>query len=175
MSTRVLYIAGTGRSGSTLLARILHASGGVFAGGELRYVWQRGVLEDRLCGCGERFSRCPFWTDVIDRGFGGPAHVDAQKVVAEQRALTRLRQVPKILTTGGGGVSGEYLHTLSKLYSAIAQVSGCELIVDSSKLPSYGCVLGQVPGLDVRFVHLVRDPRGAAYSWTRAKALPDAN
>jgi len=172
---RVLYIAGTGRSGSTLLARILDGSDGVFAGGELRYVWQRGFLEDRLCGCGEPFSKCPFWTEVIDRGFGGAAHIDAQSIVAEQRALTRLRQVPRILTTGGGAVSAEYLRTLSKLYRAIAEVSGCELIVDSSKLPSYGFVVGQVPGLDVRFAHLIRDPRGAAYSWTRTKALPDAN
>jgi hypothetical protein len=138
-------------------------------------VWQRGLLEDRVCGCGETFSRCAFWTEVIDRGFGGPAHIDAQSIVAEQRTLTRLRQLPRMLTTGGGAVSAEYLRALSKLYRAIAEVSGCELIIDSSKLPSYGSLVGQVPGLDVRFVHLVRDPRGAAYSWTRAKALPDAN
>ena len=60
------------------------------------------------------------------------------------------------------------------MYRAVLDVSGCALVVDSSKLPSYGFVLGQVPDLDVRFVHLVRDPRGAAYSWSRPKAQPDS-
>jgi len=175
VSAQVLYLAGTGRSGSTLLARILDRAEGVFAAGELRYVWQRGILEDRRCGCGEPFSRCPFWTEVMDRAFGGSDDVDARQIIDDQRALTRLRQVPRILTTGGRAVSAGYLRTLSALYRAVAQVSGCELVVDSSKLPSYGFVLGQVPDLDVRFVHLVRDPRGAAYSWSRAKAQPDGD
>src|SRR5205814_5658195 len=113
MTVRVLYLAGTGRSGSTLLARILDRADGVFAAGELRYVWQRGVLEDRLCGCGEPFSSCPFWTEVMDRAFGGRNQVDAQQVIADQRALTRLRQVPRILTTGGRAAPGDYLSTLS--------------------------------------------------------------
>ena len=175
MSVRVLYMGGTGRSGSTLLARILDRVDGVFAAGELRYVWQRGVLEDRLCGCGEPFSSCPFWTEVMDRAFGGRGEVDAQQVIADQRALTRLRQVPRILTTGGRPAPGDYLRTLSALYRAVADVAGCELVVDSSKLPSYGFVLAQVPDLDVRFVHLVRDPRGTAYSWSRTKSQPDGD
>jgi Sulfotransferase family len=173
--TRVLYLAGTGRSGSTLLARILDQTDGVFAAGELRYVWQRGLLEDRMCGCGELFSRCPFWSDVIARAFGDDTDVDVNRVVAEQRALTRLRQVPRILTIGGRPTPAEYLRTLSRLYRAVAEVSGSEVVVDSSKLPSYGFVLAQVPDLDVRFVHLVRDPRGAAYSWTRRKSSPDSD
>jgi hypothetical protein len=44
----VLYVAGTGRSGSTLLARVLGEADGFVAAGELRYVWQRGLVEDRL-------------------------------------------------------------------------------------------------------------------------------
>ena len=50
MSTVVLYIAGTGRSGSTVLANILGEVDGVFAAGEVRYLWQRGLKEGRLCG-----------------------------------------------------------------------------------------------------------------------------
>ena len=59
------------------------------------------------------------------------------------------------------------------LYRAIATVTGARVIVDSSKLPSYLAVLRGVDGLDVRTVHLVRDPRAAAFSWQRAKALTD--
>src|SRR5947209_19965763 len=175
MTVRVLYVAGTGRSGSTLLARILGRAEGVFAAGELRYVWQRGLLEDRVCGCGEPFSRCAFWGEVIDRAFGGPSGVDAAEVAAAQRSVTRLRHVPAMLAGGRLPASGHYLRTLARLYRAVADTSGCELVVDSSKLPSYGFVLGHVPDVDVRAVHLVRDPRCTAYSWRRMKPLADGN
>src|SRR5438270_11044874 len=99
--TKVLYLAGTGRSGSTLLARILDRNDGVFAAGELRYFWQRGLLEDRLCGCGEPFSRCPFWSEVMERAFAGEDALDAQGVVAHHPALARLRPIPRIRTIGG--------------------------------------------------------------------------
>ena len=62
----VLYVAGSGRSGSTLLARLLDQVDGLFAAGELRYVWQRGLLEDRLCGCGQPLQRLR----VLGRGAG---------------------------------------------------------------------------------------------------------
>src|SRR3954471_11974980 len=103
---RVLYVAGTGRSGSTLLARILDRADGVFAAGEVRYLWQRGLVEDRLCGCGERFTECPFWSDVLERAFGAQGPVDARRVMAEQRAVTRLRHVPRLLTRSLAGVPG---------------------------------------------------------------------
>ena len=174
MTVRVLYVAGTGRSGSTLLARILGRADGVLAAGELRYVWQRGLLEDRLCGCGEPFSRCPFWGEVMERAFGGPDAIDPGHVVAAQRTVTRLRHVPRMLARRQALAPADYLGTLSRLYRAVAEASRSELVVDSSKLPSYGFVLGAVPDVDVRIVHLVRDPRGAAYSWSRAKAQPDS-
>jgi hypothetical protein len=45
---RVLYFAGSGRSGTTVINNILGQLGGAFAAGELRYLWRRGVVEDRL-------------------------------------------------------------------------------------------------------------------------------
>jgi hypothetical protein len=78
-----------------------------------------------------------------------------------------------MLARGRLSAPDHYLDTLARLYRAVAETSGCELVVDSSKLPSYGFVLGHVPDLDVRAVHLVRDPRGTAYSWSRMKPLAD--
>ena len=63
--TTVLYIAGTGRSGSTVLAAILGEVEGVFAAGEVRYLWQRGLVEGRLCGCGVPVAECPLWSAVL--------------------------------------------------------------------------------------------------------------
>jgi hypothetical protein len=45
------------------------------------------------------------------------------------------------------------------------------VIVDSSKLPPYGVLLSRLPGIDLRVLHLVRDPRAAAFSWRRRRPL----
>ena len=50
---RVVSIVGPGRSGTTLLGEILGEVPGVFDAGELRWLWRRGLGEDRRCGCGE--------------------------------------------------------------------------------------------------------------------------
>jgi hypothetical protein len=46
------------------------------------------------------------------------------------------------------------------------------VIVDTSKSPVYGRFLMQIPELDVRVLHLVRDPRAIANSFRREKVHP---
>ena len=48
-ATRVLYIGGWGRSGSTLLATQLGSLGGYVSVSELRYVWQAGEIGRASC------------------------------------------------------------------------------------------------------------------------------
>ena len=43
--------------------------------------------------------------------------------------------------------------------------------MDSSKLPPYGVLLAGLPGIELRVLHVVRDPRAAAFSWRRRRAL----
>src|SRR5438105_15565281 len=64
--TTVLFIGGEGRSGSTLLDRMLGQLPGFFSTGELREVWNRGLIENLDCGCGLSFRSCSFWTAVGD-------------------------------------------------------------------------------------------------------------
>ena len=52
---------------------------------------------------------------------------------------------------------------------AVRAVSGCAVIVDSTKDPSYAFVLRGVHGIDLRVVQLVRDSRGVAYSWSKGR------
>lgn len=172
--TQVLLITGSGRSGSTLLDLLMAGVDGCTAVGELRYLWERGVVEDRLCGCGERFSECPFWQAVVAQAFGG-APPDAQRMIALQNRGTRMRQLPATFATGGRGARRleEYPRVMSDVVRAIAEVSGARTVVDSSKLPPYGGILERAPGIDLRVVHLVRDPRATAYSWGQRKQQPD--
>ena len=68
---KVLYIAGVGRSGSTLLERMLGAVPGAVNTGELNAIFSRVSQQDQRCGCGEPFSECPFWREVGAEAFGG--------------------------------------------------------------------------------------------------------
>ena len=62
---KVIYIAGEGRSGSTLLERILGQHNKIFAAGELIHIWERSFMENQLCSCGKSFYECEVWKDII--------------------------------------------------------------------------------------------------------------
>ncbi|MHB9145040.1 MAG: sulfotransferase [Symbiobacteriia bacterium] len=175
---RVLFIGGYGRSGSTLLDRLLGQIEGVTSLGELRHVWLRSFGEDQLCGCGAPFSECHFWSEVLQEAFGGFNRVDARAIERLKSRVDRVRYVPALAT----GLQGsnefrealfEYGVILQKLYRAIQKTSGCSVIVDSSKDPSHGFVLSRVPDIDLSVVHLVRDSRAVAHSWGRTKLRPE--
>lgn len=171
---RVLLIAGSGRSGSTLLANLLASVPGTFGGGEMRYLFERGLTGNRLCGCGAPFRSCPVWAAVLGRAF--PGSVDAPALSAAAASWGRIRQLPRLLAARPGNLPPDlaaYAAAVGHLYEAIPAVTGASLIVDSSKLPAYGRLLDLLPGIDLTVLHLVRDPRAAAYSWSRHKPLAD--
>jgi hypothetical protein len=171
---RVLYIAGSGRSGSTLVANVLAQVPGCFGAGEVRYLWERGVEEHRLCGCGVVVTECPVWRAVIEEAFGSIDGARAPEVVALQRRIQRIRHLPRLLRSVETADLADYRALLARLYPAMRRVTDCDLIVDSSKQPTYGKILASLDGLDVRTLHLVRDPRATAWSWMRTKPLADA-
>ena len=168
---RVVFIAGWGRSGSTLLDRMLGQVPGVFSAGELRDIWRRGVREDRSCGCGEPFGSCPVWRKVGEIAFGGWDRLDLDEVQALRESLDRPWSVPLLLGSRltpslDAGVA-RYVSILSRLYGAIAEATDARVIVDSSKIATFAMLVRQVPEVDLRTVHLVRDPRGVITSWRK--------
>jgi hypothetical protein len=168
--TKVLYIAGWGRSGSTILDNVLGQVDGFFSAGELMYLWRRGLIEGRLCGCGQPVRDCDVWTRVLARAY--PRGVDPQEMLRLEAHSARTRHLPLHLARVEPG-NGRYRDELGALYRALQAETGSRVIIDSSKSPSYGRVLAGIPGLDVRVVQLVRDPRAVAYSWVRKKLQRD--
>ena len=169
----VVYIAGSGRSGSTLLERMVGALPGFVNVGELIDTFRRVVEFDELCGCGRSFSACDFWVRVGDRAFGG-WDVQAGKEVSQlQRDVARQRHLPFLLTPARGGERfREKLHrygeVYSRLYAAVLAESGARVVVDASKGTAQAVALSHAAGIDLRLVHLVRDARGVAFSWAKA-------
>jgi hypothetical protein len=173
---KVLYIAGFERSGSTIVNRVLGQIDGFVAWGELRDIWQHGIIDNRLCTCGALFRDCSAWTKIINEAFGGINQVDAQKMTGLLQK-TRAMVLPHcfgILTNSVFKSSvEEYLTSLEKLYRAIQTTTGSKVIVDSTKASWYGYVLGMLPTIDLYIVHVVRDPRGVCYSLQQHKSKDD--
>ncbi len=168
--TKVLFITGGGRSGSTLLDNILGQLNGFFTVGEL-WLWARRYRENLFCGCGTRIRACRVWRSILADAFGDPDNLDAEQLFHQFEAGCKLRHFPLIFAPGGPALLrslvGPYLHALGKLYQSIQSVTSSAVIIDSSKFPPYGYSLGLIPSLDVYVVHLVRDPHAVAYSWLR--------
>lgn len=174
---RVIYLAGSGRSGSTLLERILGALPGWTNVGELVDLAGSVLPDDELCGCGEPFSRCPLWTAVGEQAFGGWAEAPLAAFESLRGEVARQRHIPALLALSRGGASklahrvGEYQHAYGRIYRAVADLAQAHTIVDASKNPGHGLALGvrtgDDPGYDLVVVNIVRDPRGVAYSWSR--------
>lgn len=168
---RVLYLGGIGRSGSTVLGRMLGSVEGAVSVGEVVHLWGRGLRDDHLCGCGQRFSECPFWRAVGDEAFGSWSRVVADDMVALQHAVDRNRYLPWLMSRSGPdryqADLADYLGVLARLYQAMARVTGGGVLVDTSKNVPYAWLLRRVPEIDLRVVHLVRDSRGVAHSWAK--------
>lgn len=171
---KVLYIAGPSRSGSTILSNILGEIEGFFAAGELIDFWEWALVKDGQCGCGAPLSRCPVWEDVFAAFSAATDSIAIQEIFKLASAELHSWKVPlwrrfpywrtKMLER-----LAAYHERLQLLYQTIQTAQGCRVIVDSSKNAAYAFQLARMPQIDLYAVHLIRDPRATAYSWSRAK------
>jgi UDP-N-acetylglucosamine transferase subunit ALG13 len=168
---RIAFLGGFGRSGSTLLERMLNEIPGVSAVGESVHLWQRGLRDDERCGCGEPFSRCPHWQAVGEAAFGGWDQLDVDHVLAVKAAVDRTRYVPRLAGPAASAKHAraldEYCDLYRRLYRGVAAVTGDSVLVDASKHASLAYALRRAADLDLRVLHMVRDSRGVAHSWSK--------
>jgi hypothetical protein len=131
------YIAGPGRSGSTLLDITLGQADGFVSVGELRNIWARGFGEDWPCGCGLPVRRCPFWSAVLETAFGSAESVSVEAMRELQGGTVRTRHLPRLWWAcehGGTASVASYADVLSRLYRAIG-LSGRSPVLVSSSTP----------------------------------------
>ena len=160
---KLIYIAGTGRSGSTLLSSLLAEFDDCVCVGEPIHLWNPYIP---FCGCGNKYPNCAFWRRILIEYF----HVDSfQKIQPAIDALLRINQSIRILLGFSSFISPGYLELLKTLYSSIYAVSGAKNIIDESKFLPYLFALTQTNYFDIHVIHILRDPRATAYSMKRAK------
>lgn len=164
---KILYIAGLGRSGSTFLAKLLgEVKGFINVGEAARYFLNTSLISQAIpCSCGSSVSDCLFWKNIarnIERGVG--------KI---ENNVFRLKYLPLLMSPIQSKTfrkrAEDLLCMLKIIYTSIAEKTGCDVIVDSSKHPSIAYGLAKMPGVELYVVHLVRDLRGVVYSWSKPK------
>ncbi len=167
----VIYIAGSGRCGSTLLERLLGELPGYVNGGELIQLARHMAPLNKRCGCGQAFADCPFWTAVGKRAFGGWDRQDLESISERQARLTLQRYMQflpamKRSVEADTAVLGTWYLSLCR---AMASETGAAYVVDTSKEMRQALVLTGA-GIDVRVIHLIRDVRGVAFSMSKRHA-----
>jgi len=148
----VVYIIGAGNSGSTVFCMTLGAHSRIVSIGELTRIDNYRVF-DKSCTCGVQVSRCPFWSKVITAD--DDAKLTSIMPTNSIHSLWKdpaecVRRDPHFLETVDRNVN---------LYRRISEVSGKDVIVDSSKDPLRLLYLLGSGALQVVPVHLVRDGR----------------
>lgn len=169
-----VYIAGTGRNGSTVLGMYLAQHPDVFFAGELTHIWKRGFQENQLCSCGRPFHDCNFWQSVAADCFGDNPKSTLPDAGKLRDGISTFTNLPRLILGRACRKNDaiRYSRIHRKLLLSIARISGCRVVVDSSKYPTDLAALLQADR-PVQVIHLIRDCRAVVYSWRTRKRRPE--
>lgn len=174
--TNVIFIAGHGRSGTTIVDRVLSKLTGAFSAGEVHRFWEYGLAQGWRCSCGDVLRNCDFWSTVLPQVFSKTGYseqdvLEMWNTVARPRSLIFLRY-PSIRPPLFRKRLANYRIFLSTFYRALAEQAGTNTVVDSSGSPLHGYVLSDLGDVDVQMLQLIRDVRAVAFSNQRRKTDP---
>ena len=156
---RIVFVAGYGRSGSTLIERILNASEQVFAAGEMKFMLteatRHGVYEES-----------PIWSRVkSDLDASDQFGKCAEGVRAEFETIpSGLFKYP--MRRFFRSAWSNYVSFTNASFAALSKYipESCDWIIDSSKTGRDSFLRPQalraVTGKPIKMLHVVRDPRG---------------
>jgi hypothetical protein len=153
---------GDGRSGSTVLATLLGNHPRIASVGEISK-WP--LFEGRPKKGDEKEGLAEFWNDVLDAYRAQHTDTSFAQLVAVQNRFEDYGRLPSVLLDRTPRWAREIYHNHTiKLVRAIDEVSDKSAAVDSSKRMGRAYMLLRNPCLDVKVIHIVRDPRGALWS-----------
>ena len=190
--SRVVFVVCPSYHGATLLAVLLNNHSQVSALGDMLPLVR---FPDVSCWCGELVDECAFWQGVAERfGVSRPSLLRTRLPVypwlGERRlegGLVRLSGNTHLNRAAGRLARtavdlalpalwrahpqppAEFTRSYRSFYEFVAQQHGTSVFVDGQKSSRKAALLAHQfqPDLDVRIVHLLRDPRGFADSSRR--------
>lgn len=157
---KIIYVAGYGRSGSTVLATILGGHSQIVSVGEVTTLPKEWSDPARFCSCGKSYAECEFWGDFYREWERTPDLINA--IIAIERRST----IARLLTHPNSAKMRVYEDYHRALFEYVIRRSGKPIILDSSK--SARLALGRFIALnrltDVYVIHIIRNGWGVVHS-----------
>lgn len=192
---KVVYVAGSGHTGSTLLALLLNAHPRIVSVGETSIkpkIRHRGTGAAQPCSCGTAIADCEFWKRVFCRVNELGFELSASRWTNDyrlthpmlHRVLTKRSSVPGHRQFQNWAASHlpvfrrrmQHADRVNVAFvRAVLEVADADVFFDTSKRLVRLSRLLQLPELDVAVVRLMRDVRGyVASAKRRGYSIADA-
>lgn len=155
----VLYIMGTGRSGTTIL-EILLANNEGFAGvGEVKHIFRDGFIANQQCSCGRSTHACEMWSSVMRTANWTPANMT--RLAATVKKLESHNHFPFLWAgLGPRNAKREYFAAAGDLFRSVAHAAQCKVVVDSSKFAGRALLLAEAFPQRVKVLCITRSAEG---------------
>lgn len=183
MDTPIPYVCmpGSPYTGSTLLGMLLGNHPACASIGAATGLTARVDLSTYLCSCGAKFTDCGFWGRIARRTveLEHPVTVFEKDFWNTHVRVSRRRSLNGLIVSSLGNASldavrdavvgrvGPVARRVSEarlaswsLARAVLEVTGKSVFVDTARDHQRPRYLAGMPLLDVKVIHLVRDPRG---------------
>lgn len=191
----VVYLAGSGHTGSTLLAMLADTHPAIASVGEIAVkpkIRRRGDSETQKCSCGAAVAACPFWKDVFTRVRQQGLDLDARSWANDYRFENPL--LHRVFTKDSSHATMRRFRRWAEermpiyrsrtrridqvnvaFVRAVLDATGATVFFDTSKGTPRLARLLAIPAFDMKVVTLVRDVRAyAASARRRGQSLTDA-
>lgn len=180
-NSHLVYIASTGRSGSTLLELLLASFEHVWTMGEIYVLPLEIKHNNRPCGCGKEVTECTFWSQIIKKNkilqktdnnislfrenYSGGKFFRIKELldIIFRKNITKFRRL------------NEFCIDNSHLFTAIQQEAikftqqKIKYLIDSSKDFYRLFWLSNCYNIDLKVIHIVKNPQAYVYSNIKTK------
>lgn len=155
----IIYIMGTGRSGTTILEVLLSNNPGICGVGEVNYIFEHCLRNNVTCSCGKPSLECMFWKRINQRCNWAKSKL--QLIIDVFRSIEWHTNFPLIyLNLVPKKKMRLYSDVNRRLFHAIQSISGQMVIVDSSKYAGRALALSRIFSSRLRVLCVTRSPQG---------------
>jgi len=155
----ILYVMGTGRSGTTILEVLLTNDEGITGTGELKHIFRDAFERDLQCSCGNSGHRCELWARVLHASGWTPE--DCRELGTTTEQVESHANFP-LVYLGIESKQARELHAKASttLFRSVARITGSSVIVDSSKYPARALLLERLYPGKVKVLCITRSAAG---------------
>jgi hypothetical protein len=176
----ILYIMGTGRTGTTILEVLLTNTPSITGLGEVTKLFRDGFLRNGLCSCGRPFRDCDRWKPVREQ-FEGASCSDLNSFMETMRFFDWhthfLAHCANICFEDRFSL---YKKINESIYRSMGDAWGGEYLLDSSKYAGRALSLHRSYPGRVKVLCMTRSPQGLIKSFRKKdtgeqkpKSIPD--